>query len=86
MMRNKFVTYSKLVLQPQCEHAYAFDCTIIRLICLTAKALRRMTMRGFLVGTTEPDNHTLKRVNAMDGVYAAFAWSKKAVQLRFLGL
>jgi len=42
--------------------AYPFDCTFFRLICLTAKALRRMTMRGFLVGATEPEKRTLKRV------------------------
>jgi len=29
------------------------------------------------VGATEPKNRTLKRVIAMDGVYAAFTWSKK---------
>ncbi len=42
------------------ESAYAFDCTFFRLICLTAKALRRITMRGFLVGATEPEKRTLK--------------------------
>ncbi len=62
MMRKKFVSYNKLALQLQCENTYAFDCIIFRLSCLTAKALRRMTMRGFLVGATEPENHTLKRV------------------------
>jgi hypothetical protein len=79
-MRNKFVTYSKFNLQLQYETVCAFDCTIIRLICLTAKALRKMAMRGFLVGTTEPDNHTLNMpffVN--DSRY-------KRVQLRLLGL
>ncbi len=44
------------------ESAYPFDCTFFRLICLTAKALRRTTMRGFLVGATEPEKRTLKRV------------------------
>jgi len=42
--------------------AYPFDCTFFRPICLTAKALRRITMRGFLVGATEPEKRTLKRV------------------------
>ena len=42
--------------------AYPFDCTFFRLIYLTAKALRRTTMRGFLVGATEPEKRTLKRV------------------------
>jgi len=42
-------------------------------------------MCGFLVGANVPKKHTLKRVNAMDGVYAAFAWSKKAAQLRIPG-
>ncbi len=44
------------------EPAYLFDCTFFRLICLTAKALRRVTMCGFLVGATEPEKHTLKRI------------------------
>jgi len=55
------------------------------------------TMQSFLVGAklprpclrslpaslqvTEPDKHTLKRVNAMDGVYLAFAGAK-SYQLR----
>ena len=43
------------------EFAYPFDCTFFRPICLTAKALRRITMRGFLVGATEPEKRTLKR-------------------------
>lgn len=42
--------------------AYSFDCTFFRLICLTAKALQRITMRGFLVGATKPKKRTLKRV------------------------
>ena len=44
-----------------------------------------ITMCGFLVGTIELIKRTFKRVSAMDGVYAAFAWSKKAAQLRFPG-
>jgi len=53
-------------------------------------------MCGFLICATEPEKRTLnmpffvndswcKQVNAMDGVYAAFAWSNKAVQLKYLG-
>jgi len=42
--------------------AYAFDCTFCRPIFLTAKALRRITMRGFLVGANEPAKRTLKCV------------------------
>ncbi len=36
------------------ESAYPFDCTFFRLICLTAKVLRRMTMCDFLVGAKLP--------------------------------
>ena len=42
--------------------AYPFNCTFFRLNCLTAKPLRRTTMRGFLVGATEPEKRTLKGV------------------------
>jgi hypothetical protein len=68
-----------------------------RKLCLTAKILRRMTgfcscktsipyvlyitMQDFLVGATEPDKRTLKRVITMDGVYLAFAGAK-SYQLR----
>ncbi len=62
-----------------CKPAYSFDCTFFRLICLTAKVLRRIvaldscplatytpsmeiTMHDFLVGATEPEKYTLKRV------------------------
>jgi len=34
---------------------YSFDCTFFSPICLTAKTLLRITMRGFLVGATEPE-------------------------------
>ncbi len=63
------------------EFAYSFNCTFVRLICLTAKILRSITMQEFLVGATEPDKRTLKRVDAMDGVYSAFAGAK-SYQLR----
>ena len=42
--------------------AYSFECTFFRTICLTAKALHRITMHGFLVGATEPEKRTLKRI------------------------
>ncbi len=48
--------------RPLSESAYPFDCTFYRSICLTAKALRRMTMRGFLVIATGPVKRTLKQV------------------------
>jgi len=62
MTYNKRLDYSMFCLQSQREFAYTVDCTIIRLSCLTAKALRRITMRSFLVGATESNNHTLKGV------------------------
>ena len=43
------------------DEAYPFDCTFFTLIRLTAKALRRTTMCGFLVGATEREKSTLKR-------------------------
>jgi hypothetical protein len=58
----KIAAYSVPDIHPLGEYAYSFDCTFFRLICLTAKALRRITMRGFLVGATEPEIRTLKRV------------------------
>jgi hypothetical protein len=54
--------YSMLDIYLLFKSAYSFDCTFFRLICLTAKALHRMTMRGLLVGATESEKHTLKRV------------------------
>jgi hypothetical protein len=44
------------------KFVYAFDCTFFKFICLTAKALRRITMRGFLVSATELEKSTLKRI------------------------
>ncbi len=58
----KTATYRRISIHPLSEFAYTFDCTFFRLIDLTAKALRRMTMNGFLVGATKPKKHTLKRV------------------------
>ncbi len=49
-------------MHPLGESVYAFDGTFIKLIFLTAKALRRITMRGFLVGATESNKPKLKRV------------------------
>jgi hypothetical protein len=62
MMYYKPVTYHISEFPPLGESVYAYDCTLFRLICLKAKALHRMTMRGFLVGAIEPDKRTLKRV------------------------
>ena len=60
-MYFKIAAYRVLGIQLLSEFAYSFDCTFYRPICLTAKALRRMTMHGFLVGATEPVKRTLKR-------------------------
>ncbi len=49
-------------MHPLSEFAYPLGCTFFRLIGLTAKALHRMTMNGFLVGATKPKKHPLKRV------------------------
>jgi len=54
--------YSVLDNHPPGGFAYSFDCTFFRLICLTAKALRRITMSDFLVVATEPEKCTLKHV------------------------
>ncbi len=62
MMRYKSRPYHFLGFHLVGESAYLFDYTFFRLSCLTAKALRRTTMRGFVVGTTEPKKRTLKRV------------------------
>ena len=45
-MCYKLASYQILALHPLRESAYTFDCTFFMLICLTAKALRRMTMFG----------------------------------------
>ncbi len=57
-----YTIFCSFCFNPLDESAYAFDCTFFRLICLTAKALGKMTMRAFLVGATEPKKRTLKRV------------------------
>lgn len=62
MMCFKIERYSVLGDQSLVEFAYPFGCTFFRPICLTAKTLRRITKRGFLVGATEPEKRTLKRV------------------------
>jgi hypothetical protein len=62
MMYDKQVAYHISALHPMGESVYAFDCTFFRLFCLTAKALRRITMRDFLVGAIEPEKYTLIRV------------------------
>jgi len=43
MMHCKSGSYRILTIHPMGESAYSFDCTFFRPICLTAKALRRMT-------------------------------------------
>jgi hypothetical protein len=58
----KIVRYSLLDDSPWGKPAYSFDCTFFRLIYLTAKTLHRVTMHGFLVGATESEKRTLKRV------------------------
>jgi hypothetical protein len=62
LMCFKIESYSVLGDHSVGESAYSFDYTFFRLICLTAKALHRMAMHGFLVGATEPEKRTLKRV------------------------
>ncbi len=62
MMYFKTATERSVSIHLLGEIVYALDCTLFRLIFLTVKALRRITMRGFLVGATEPNKHTLKRV------------------------
>jgi hypothetical protein len=68
-MHSTLTFYIILASQPLRESAYAFDCTLrlkrlllVQLICLTVKALRRITMCGFLVCATEPEKRTLKCV------------------------
>ncbi len=62
IMCFKTATEPKMSFHPLGEIAYAFDCTLLRRIDLTTKALRRMTMSGLSVGATEPKKCTLKRV------------------------
>ena len=61
-MYYKLTAYRISTLHLLGESAYAFDCTFFRPLCLTANALRRMTMHGFLVGANRPEKCTLKRV------------------------
>jgi hypothetical protein len=62
MVYFKITAYRVFGIYLLSESAYSFDCTFFRSICLTAKALRRITMCGFLIGATEPEKRTLKRV------------------------
>lgn len=62
MMRDKPRPYRFLGFHLASVSAYSFDCTFFRLSCLTAKALRRTTMRGSLVGAAKPEKSTLKQV------------------------
>ncbi len=61
-MYFKIGLYSVLGEHPLGSYAYSFDRTFFRLIYLTAKAIHSTTMHGFLVGATEPEKRTLKRV------------------------
>jgi hypothetical protein len=61
-MRYESISYCILTIHPLGEYTYSLDCTFFRIIRLTAIALHRMAMCGFLVGTTEPEKSTLKRV------------------------
>ena len=47
---------------PFWKFTYLHDYTFFSSICLTAKALRRITMRGFLAGATESEKRILKQV------------------------
>jgi len=62
LFHSNITAYGALSIHLLDELAYSFNCTFIRFICLTAKALRRMTIQGFLVGATKSDKRTLKRV------------------------
>lgn len=62
MKRNKLKKNYSLGLCPSDKSAYSSNCTFFKLICLIAKALRRMTMLGFLIGATELEKSTLRRV------------------------
>jgi len=75
----KITAYAEFSLHLPDELAYSFYCTFIRLICLTAKALRRITMHGFLVGATEPNKRTLNVPFFINNS------GYKRVQLRILG-
>jgi len=54
IMYFKIAAYRMLGIQPLSEFAYSFDCMFFSPICLTVKILRRVTMRGFLVGAKLP--------------------------------
>lgn len=66
------------------EHAYSLYSTPKNAYRLPAKANHRIAMTDFLSGTLDIFECTLKRVIAMDGVYAAFAGAKSCL-LRSLG-
>lgn len=59
---NKLTSYYIFDIHFFDEFTYSSDCTFFRFIYLTAKALRRTTMCGFLVSVTEPEKRTLERV------------------------
>ena len=61
-MNNELMTCSTSEFYQSNESVYTFNSSPVSLLCLTAKALRRLTMRGFLVGANKTDRQTLKRV------------------------
>jgi hypothetical protein len=62
LLNFKMTIYRMLIIPPLIRLAYSFECTFFRSIYLMAKALRRITMRSFLIGVTKPKKRTLKRV------------------------
>ncbi len=65
IMCFKTATERRISIHSLGESAYAFDCTFIKLIFLTVKTLRRITMHSFPVGATEPKKtYTQTRPNA----------------------
>ena len=62
---NNMVSIHPLDVNVYLPWTYLFDCTFFRFIYLTAKALHSVTMCDFLVGVTESEKRTLKRVQLM---------------------
>ena len=61
-LQYKLSTYAISVIYFFNNPIYAIDRTFFSHTCLTAKALRRITMLGFLVGTIKAEKSTLKCV------------------------
>ncbi len=62
MIPFKTAAYRLLAIHPLSKRAYPPIALFLWLIYLTAKALRRITMRAFLVGAIEPKKCILKLV------------------------